>query len=183
MDNGHLVAWNTKYVLERAASGGIVSGLASGEGLVCKFTGPGTVFLQTRNPVRAPPKFFGAFCQIDGLMANFRRLLSVCIFSPKPLGVRYFEEYVQVCCPLFLFVSNPVSKVIDLVRAIASLFLFLLALMLRIVTPSIVACSLQSLGTSLPLFHFQFNNITLSHPLHHHHLHYLHCYIGEAFFY
>jgi len=50
VDNGHLVAWNTKYVLERIASGGIVSGLSSGEGLVCKFTGPGTVFLQTRNP-------------------------------------------------------------------------------------------------------------------------------------
>lgn len=27
-----------------------MSGVASGEGLVCKFTGPGTVFLQTRNP-------------------------------------------------------------------------------------------------------------------------------------
>lgn len=51
VDNGHLVAWNTKYVLERVASGGIISGLSSGEGLVCKFTGPGTVFLQTRNPV------------------------------------------------------------------------------------------------------------------------------------
>lgn len=50
VDNGHLVAWNTKYILERVASGGIISGLASGEGLVCKFTGPGTVFLQTRNP-------------------------------------------------------------------------------------------------------------------------------------
>ncbi|TGO47022.1 hypothetical protein BOTNAR_0550g00010 [Botryotinia narcissicola] len=51
VDNGHLVAWNTKYVLERVASGGIISGLSSGEGLVCKFTGPGTVFIQTRNPV------------------------------------------------------------------------------------------------------------------------------------
>ncbi|KAM0458974.1 hypothetical protein ACHAO4_002363 [Trichoderma viride] len=50
VDNGHLVAWNTSYVLERVASGGIVSGLSSGEGLVCKFTGPGTVFMQTRNP-------------------------------------------------------------------------------------------------------------------------------------
>jgi len=45
------VAWNTKYILERVASGGIISGLSSGEGLVCKFTGPGTVFMQTRNPV------------------------------------------------------------------------------------------------------------------------------------
>ncbi|RMD42403.1 hypothetical protein DV735_g2693, partial [Chaetothyriales sp. CBS 134920] len=51
IDNGHLVAWNCKYVLERVASGGIISGLASGEGLVCKFTGPGTVYMQTRNPV------------------------------------------------------------------------------------------------------------------------------------
>ncbi|KAF4631306.1 hypothetical protein G7Y89_g6833 [Cudoniella acicularis] len=49
VDNGHLVAWNTKYILERVASGGIISALSSGEGLVCKFTGPGTVFLQTRN--------------------------------------------------------------------------------------------------------------------------------------
>jgi uncharacterized protein (AIM24 family) len=51
VDNGHLVAWNTKYILERVASGGIISGIASGEGLVCKFTGPGTVFMQTRNAV------------------------------------------------------------------------------------------------------------------------------------
>lgn len=51
VDNGHLVAWNTKYVLERVASGGLISGMASGEGLVCKFTGPGTVFIQTRNAV------------------------------------------------------------------------------------------------------------------------------------
>ena len=49
IDNGHLVAWTAKYVLERVASGGIISGMASGEGLVCKFIGPGTVFMQTRN--------------------------------------------------------------------------------------------------------------------------------------
>jgi uncharacterized protein (AIM24 family) len=51
VDNGHLVAWNTKYILERVASGGIISGIASAEGLVCKFTGPGTVYMQTRNAV------------------------------------------------------------------------------------------------------------------------------------
>ncbi|KAJ9641065.1 hypothetical protein H2199_005733 [Coniosporium tulheliwenetii] len=51
VDNNHLVAWNCKYVLERVASGGIISGISSGEGLVCKFTGPGTVFIQTRNPL------------------------------------------------------------------------------------------------------------------------------------
>ncbi|KAM4055833.1 mitochondrial biogenesis [Hirsutella rhossiliensis] len=49
VDNGHLVAWNTKYVLERVGSG-FMSNFASGEGLVCRFTGPGTVLIQTRNP-------------------------------------------------------------------------------------------------------------------------------------
>ncbi|KIX00845.1 uncharacterized protein Z518_09910 [Rhinocladiella mackenziei CBS 650.93] len=49
IDNGHLVAWNCKYILERVASGGIISGISSNEGLVCKFTGPGTVYMQTRN--------------------------------------------------------------------------------------------------------------------------------------
>lgn len=39
IDNGHLVAWNCKYVLERIASGGIISNISAGEGLVCKFTG------------------------------------------------------------------------------------------------------------------------------------------------
>jgi uncharacterized protein (AIM24 family) len=39
IDNGHLVAWNCKYVLERIASGGIISNMSAGEGLVCKFTG------------------------------------------------------------------------------------------------------------------------------------------------
>ncbi|KAK2803235.1 hypothetical protein FQN50_007102 [Emmonsiellopsis sp. PD_5] len=50
VDNGHLVAWSCKYVMERIASGGIISGMSSGEGLVCKFTGPGTIYMQTRNP-------------------------------------------------------------------------------------------------------------------------------------
>ncbi|OAK99503.1 DUF124-domain-containing protein [Phaeosphaeriaceae sp. SRC1lsM3a] len=34
IDNGHLVAWNCKYVLERVASGGILSNIHAGEGLV-----------------------------------------------------------------------------------------------------------------------------------------------------
>jgi uncharacterized protein (TIGR00266 family) len=53
VDNGHLIAWNCKYVMERVASGGIISGIAAAEGLVCKFTGPGTVYMQTRNAVSA----------------------------------------------------------------------------------------------------------------------------------
>ncbi|KAK3684368.1 hypothetical protein LTR37_020344 [Vermiconidia calcicola] len=59
IDNGHLVAWNCKYILERIASGGIISNMSAGEGLVCKFTGPGTVFMQTRNPV-AVAQYMGA---------------------------------------------------------------------------------------------------------------------------
>jgi uncharacterized protein (AIM24 family) len=35
--------------MERIASGGMMSGMSSGEGLVCKFTGPGTIYMQTRN--------------------------------------------------------------------------------------------------------------------------------------
>ncbi|CAF1997221.1 unnamed protein product [Rotaria magnacalcarata] len=49
VDNGHLVAWNCPYTIERAG-GGIMSGMHAGEGLVCRFTGPGTVYIQTRNP-------------------------------------------------------------------------------------------------------------------------------------
>lgn len=49
IDNGHLVAWNCDYIIERMASGGVISSFSSGEGLGCRFTGPGTVYLQTRN--------------------------------------------------------------------------------------------------------------------------------------
>jgi uncharacterized protein (TIGR00266 family) len=49
VDNGHLVAWNCAYSIERTG-GGLISGMHAGEGLVCRFTGPGTVFIQTRNP-------------------------------------------------------------------------------------------------------------------------------------
>jgi len=51
VDNGHLVAWNCKYELQRVASGGILSSALAAEGLVCRFTGPGVVYFQTRNPV------------------------------------------------------------------------------------------------------------------------------------
>lgn len=51
IDNGHLVAWPDymHYTIEKASSGWI-SSMASGEGLVCRFRGPGTVLIQTRNP-------------------------------------------------------------------------------------------------------------------------------------
>lgn len=51
VDNGHLVAWADymNYNIEKASSGW-VSSFTSGEGLVCRFRGPGTVLIQTRNP-------------------------------------------------------------------------------------------------------------------------------------
>ena len=51
IDNGHLVAWPDymEYKIEKASSGWI-SSITSGEGLVCRFKGPGVVLIQTRNP-------------------------------------------------------------------------------------------------------------------------------------
>jgi uncharacterized protein (TIGR00266 family) len=51
VDNSHLVAWTatTSYNIEKAAAGWIAS-FTSGEGFVCRFRGPGIVYLQSRNP-------------------------------------------------------------------------------------------------------------------------------------
>ena len=51
VDNSHLVAWSatTSYNIEKAASGWVAS-FTSGEGLVCRFRGPGVVYIQSRNP-------------------------------------------------------------------------------------------------------------------------------------
>lgn len=51
VDNSHLVAWPEymDYKIEKASKGW-VSSFTSGEGLVCRFKGPGTVLIQTRNP-------------------------------------------------------------------------------------------------------------------------------------
>ncbi|MEE4378171.1 MAG: TIGR00266 family protein [Candidatus Competibacteraceae bacterium] len=51
VDNGHLVAWSRAmdYQLE-SANIGIVAALTSGEAIVCRFTGPGNLFIQTRQP-------------------------------------------------------------------------------------------------------------------------------------
>jgi len=51
IDNNHLVAWPSfmHYSIEKASKGWI-SSLTSGEGLVCRFRGPGTVLIQSRNP-------------------------------------------------------------------------------------------------------------------------------------
>lgn len=51
IDNGHLVAWPEymEYHIEKASAGWGTS-IMSGECLVCRFKGPGTVLIQTRNP-------------------------------------------------------------------------------------------------------------------------------------
>lgn|SRR5574341_2234724 len=51
VDNSHLVAWSatTTYSIEKASAGWIAS-FTSGEGLVCRFRGPGVVYIQSRNP-------------------------------------------------------------------------------------------------------------------------------------
>lgn len=51
IDNGHLVAWPDymNYKIEKASKG-LLSSYTSGEGIVCRFRGPGTILIQTRNP-------------------------------------------------------------------------------------------------------------------------------------
>ncbi len=50
VDNGHIVAFPSSipYTIERAGND-LINAITSGEGLACVFTGPGTIYLQTRN--------------------------------------------------------------------------------------------------------------------------------------
>ena len=48
VDNGHLVAWTTRYNVTKATRG-LISTAKSGEGVVFRMTGPGIVLVQTRN--------------------------------------------------------------------------------------------------------------------------------------
>lgn len=59
IDNNHLVAWPDymEYHITKAAKGWL-STFTSGEAVVCRFKGPGTVLIQTRNP-----KGFGSWVQ------------------------------------------------------------------------------------------------------------------------
>jgi len=51
IDNGHVVAWSgdMEYHVVKAGKSWM-SSMTSGEGLACKFHGPGKVWIQTRNP-------------------------------------------------------------------------------------------------------------------------------------
>jgi uncharacterized protein (TIGR00266 family) len=50
VDTGHMVAFDESVKYEVGRSGGWKSTLLGGEGLVCKLTGPGRFYLQTRSP-------------------------------------------------------------------------------------------------------------------------------------
>jgi uncharacterized protein (TIGR00266 family) len=49
VDTGHIVAFEAQMGFSVNRVGGLKSTLFSGEGLVCEFSGPGTVWLQTRS--------------------------------------------------------------------------------------------------------------------------------------
>ncbi len=50
VDTGHIVAFDESVTYSlRKASKGLFSTIASGEGLVCEYTGPGKILIQTRN--------------------------------------------------------------------------------------------------------------------------------------
>jgi uncharacterized protein (TIGR00266 family) len=51
VDTGHMVGWSEGVTYEVTKSGGgWKSTLLGGEGLICKLTGPGRIYLQTRSP-------------------------------------------------------------------------------------------------------------------------------------
>lgn len=51
VDTGHMVAYQDSVSMTlRKVTGGLVQSFKSGEGIVFDFTGPGTVYTQTRNP-------------------------------------------------------------------------------------------------------------------------------------
>ena len=57
VDNGHIVAWSgSMKTTMRLASGrgGILGSMTSGEGLMCLFEGPGTVYVQSHKPNIGP---------------------------------------------------------------------------------------------------------------------------------
>lgn len=49
VDTGHLVAYDPQMKLQLQLSGGIISSITSGEGLVTRMEGTGRVWIQTRN--------------------------------------------------------------------------------------------------------------------------------------
>ena len=59
VDNGNLVAWSADmaYRVGQANRGGFIASMTSGEGLMCHFRGPGTIYLQSHRPGDADTVF------------------------------------------------------------------------------------------------------------------------------
>jgi hypothetical protein len=98
IDNGHLVAWNCKYVLERVSSGGIISNAAAGEGLVCKFTGTQllenstlsrllTMSYRSGNHLHADPQS-ASLCAVAGLQLTGAVSTIALLFLENVFGSR-----------------------------------------------------------------------------------------------
>lgn len=58
VDNGHIVAFseNMRYEVRLAVPGSIFNSVSSGEGLMCRFYGPGKLYVQTHKPRPPPPR-------------------------------------------------------------------------------------------------------------------------------
>lgn len=50
VDSDHLVLWDSNMRYSTELISGLFGSIAGGEGLVCKFNGPGEIWIQTRNP-------------------------------------------------------------------------------------------------------------------------------------
>lgn len=50
VDSNHMVLWDSRMRYSTEFMSGVFSSIAGGEGLVCKFQGPGELWIQTRNP-------------------------------------------------------------------------------------------------------------------------------------
>lgn len=50
VDSNHMVLWDSRMKYSVEFMSGVFSSIAGGEGLVCKFQGPGELWIQTRNP-------------------------------------------------------------------------------------------------------------------------------------
>ena len=49
IDNEHLVAWSATMAYKIELIGSFMTSMVSSEGSICRFSGPGTVYMQTRN--------------------------------------------------------------------------------------------------------------------------------------
>ena len=78
VDNGHLVAWSCVYAIERAG-GSVSAGMHSGEGLVCRFTGPGIVYIQVRKQIEDLIFYFFDIFRLEIRRHCPNGLLLICI--------------------------------------------------------------------------------------------------------